>query len=213
MGYAQNDIDLKFIKYFDFKNGFFIEAGANDGLIQSNTCLLEKEYNWTGLLVEPNPFKAKECVINRPNSIVENCALVSSTYGRDFIEGDFSHNDIEKSLSSMVLDKGDFFDEKLLYYKDFAVKNYNINVVQAFTLNFLLEKHNIKHIDFISLDVEGYEISVLNGLDFIKFSPTYFLIETTTLENRRTSIFNYMKDKNYEVIEEISCNDFLFKKI
>ena len=37
MGYAQNDIDLKFIKYFDFKNGFFIEAGANDGLIQSNT--------------------------------------------------------------------------------------------------------------------------------------------------------------------------------
>ena len=37
------------------KNGFFIEAGAYDGEIGSNTLLFELEHNWTGLLVEPNP--------------------------------------------------------------------------------------------------------------------------------------------------------------
>ena len=42
-------------------------------------------------------------------------------------------------------------------------------------------------IDFISLDVEGYEISVLNGLDFKKFTPSFIMIETTTYEERKNS--------------------------
>ena len=41
------------------KNGFFIEAGAYDGEIASNTLLFELEHNWTGLLVEPNPDSFK----------------------------------------------------------------------------------------------------------------------------------------------------------
>ena len=36
------------------KNGFFIEAGAGDGINISNTYVLEKQYNWNGLCVEPN---------------------------------------------------------------------------------------------------------------------------------------------------------------
>ena len=213
MSYAQNGIDLKFIKYFNFRNGIFIEAGANDGVLQSNTCLLERDYGWTGLLVEPNPFKYKECISNRPNSIVENYALVNDDYKESFIEGDFSHTDSCNSLMSMVMDKGDFFDDEMLFYKNLKKKEHGVISVPVTTLTFLLEKHSIDHIDFCSLDVEGYEISALNGLDFNKFSPTYFLIETTTFENRRKSIFDYMKIKNYDIIEQISDNDFLFKKI
>ena len=37
------------------RNGFFIEAGAFDGEISSNTLFFELKQNWTGLLVEPNP--------------------------------------------------------------------------------------------------------------------------------------------------------------
>jgi len=73
-----------------------------------------------------------------------------------------------------------------------------------------LEKHNIKKIDFISLDVEGYEVSVLNGFDIEKYLPTYMLIETTSFEVRRKVIFDYMEDRNYKVIEELSINDYLF---
>ena len=36
-------------------NGFFIESGAADGVGLSNTLYFELKYNWTGLLVEPNP--------------------------------------------------------------------------------------------------------------------------------------------------------------
>ena len=37
------------------KNGFFIEAGAYDGEIFSNTLFFELKQRWTGLLIEPNP--------------------------------------------------------------------------------------------------------------------------------------------------------------
>ncbi len=73
-----------------------------------------------------------------------------------------------------------------------------------------MERHNIKNIDFFSLDVEGYEISVLNGFDIEKYLPTYVLIETTTFENRIKTIFEYMDNKNYKVVERLSFNDFLF---
>ena len=53
--YSQFDIDLYLIDIFkDVKNGFFIEAGAHDGVNQSNTYLIEKVLGWNGLLVEPN---------------------------------------------------------------------------------------------------------------------------------------------------------------
>lgn len=36
------------------RNGFFIECGAYDGEIFSNTLFFEMQRNWTGLLVEAN---------------------------------------------------------------------------------------------------------------------------------------------------------------
>ena len=37
------------------------------------------------------------------------------------------------------------------------------------------------------------------------------LIETTTLEDRKKVIFEYMQNKNYKVVEQLSGNDYLFK--
>ena len=210
MVYALNELDEKMLKYLNFNNGFFIEAGANDGISQSNTCLYEKEYGWNGLLIEPNLLKCLQCKNNRPNSIVENYALVSRNYEYDFIDGDFGHEDYNGSLMAMVLDEGDWCDDVMKNSQKNRKENTNILKVPAITLDKLLKKHNIKKIDFFSLDVEGYEISVLNGFDIEKFLPTYMLIETTTYQNRIDIIFEYMENKNYKVVERLSCNDFLF---
>lgn len=35
--------------------GFFVEVGAVDGDFMSQTLYLEKNLNWTGLLIEPDP--------------------------------------------------------------------------------------------------------------------------------------------------------------
>src|SRR5437588_12223158 len=58
---ALNDLDRKLSKYLDYRSGTFIEAGANDGLKQSNTYWFERFRNWRGILVEAVPEKAEEC--------------------------------------------------------------------------------------------------------------------------------------------------------
>ena len=55
------------------KKKFFVEAGAYDGENLSNTLLLEKKHQWTGLLVEPNPLLFK-----RIRQLNRQCAIVNA---------------------------------------------------------------------------------------------------------------------------------------
>ena len=57
---ALNNLDKKLLQYINYKNGFYIECGANDGVDQSNTWHFEKFKNWHGILIEAHPEIA-EC--------------------------------------------------------------------------------------------------------------------------------------------------------
>ena len=80
------DLDKKLQKYLNFRNGLFIEVGANDGFNQSNTYYLEKFMGWTGILVEPIPELFQEAQLNRRKSSIFNCALVSNDFRESFVE-------------------------------------------------------------------------------------------------------------------------------
>ena len=213
MGYSLNNLDEKMLKYINFNNGFFIEAGANDGRAQSNTLLFEERLGWTGLLVEPSVIKYQECKNNRPNCIVENYALVSDIFSKETIKGDFGYSDQNGSLCGQVTEILDYFDNDLKSSLENKNTHHRIVDVPVITMNRLLEQHHITHIDYFSLDVEGYEIEVLNGMDLNKYRPTYFLIETSGIKERYNKIHEYMKNKNYEFIDAITDNDSLFKVI
>ena len=74
---SQNLQDLIVLDLFGFKNkGIFIEAGACDGILNSNSYLLEKEFSWSGLLVEPLKDYFIELKKNRKVNC-ENYALYS----------------------------------------------------------------------------------------------------------------------------------------
>ena len=55
----RQDMFLDEIIFKQMKNGFFIEAGADDFVKSSNSLYFEQKYNWTGLLVEPVPTRFK----------------------------------------------------------------------------------------------------------------------------------------------------------
>ena len=63
------------------KNGFFIEAGAYDGEVFSNTLFYELKQNWTGLLIEPNPDAFEE--LNKKVSLCQK--LFDQNYDIFFI--------------------------------------------------------------------------------------------------------------------------------
>ena len=208
--YSLHNLDIRMLEYINFKNGFFVECGANDGISQSNTLLLEKNLEWTGLLVEPNKLKFDMCFSNRNNSIVENYALVSSSYNKSYISGNFNETHEGESLMAMVIEDGDWQSSNVVKSKQIKQESRQIVQVPVTTLDNLFTKHNINKIDFFSLDVEGYEISVLNGMDFKIYRPTYFLIETSNDVEIQNKIREYMHQKNYRFIKPLSGNDDLF---
>lgn len=53
--FSQDRQDQYVDQYFGkTNNGIFLEVGAADGVTLSNTLFLERERNWTGLLIEPD---------------------------------------------------------------------------------------------------------------------------------------------------------------
>jgi FkbM family methyltransferase len=161
--------------------GTFLEAGANDGILFSNTAYLERYCGWKGLLVEAVPHKYVECVRNRPNSIVEHCALVPQKFGERCVEIRYSNLLSYAPLLASIDGR-----EQITRGSDFLPSNEQRMSGQSFlaparTLKDILSAHNIRHIDFMVLDLEGAELEALKGLDFKACSIDSLLIEVRDL--------------------------------
>lgn len=192
------------------QNGFYIEAGANDGIVQSNTLELEKR-GWNGLLVEPNQLRLAECKVNRSNkNIFENCALVSFEHEGPTIRGNFAEQGIDDSLVGQVTVPLDYWDTYQLGASKEKSNRNNIDIL-AKTLQSLIDHHNITQIDFLSLDTEGYEYEAMKGLDFSKNPPRYIRVETSAYQYRIDDMIGYMKVKKYDFLGMASINDCFFR--
>lgn len=185
-----NPLQIKLKEYFDKKNGFFIELGANDGLFQSNTAYLEKEKGWSGILIEPSLSGYEKCKMNRPNSICLNYACVSSTFTDDYIQGDFGDNHPMSSVNGKRLNRT------------------NLVSVKTNTLEKILDSNarDVK-IDFLSLDAEGYELEILKGLNLSKYRPMYMLVEIYKKDYEE--IVKYLNEFNYK----LKCNLTNYNKV
>ena len=74
--------------------------------------------------------------------------------------------------------------------------------IKAFTLDEILERGKYKNskIDFLDIDVEGADLKVLEGLSFDKFKPELICIEIHSKEIKKSDIYNFLVDKNYELL-------------
>lgn len=201
--FAINDLDIKLRKYLSFNEGFFIEAGANDGTIQSNTLYFEKYKKWRGLLIEPIPELAAKCIVNRPMCIVERCALVP--FGFKSKEIDMTYCNLMSLVKGAMRSEEEELNHLEVGEKIQKITSYEIRV-PARTLTSILDQHNVQEIDFFSLDVEGFELNVLKGIDFEKYRPTFMLIEA----RYREKIDSYLSPL-YEPVAELSHHDVLYR--
>lgn len=204
MSYSQLGQDLEVIKFYNEKNdGFYIEIGASDGIGYSNTYLLEKEYNWRGICVEPIPFKFELLCKNRTNS---------------FCCSDAVYNESDKEVVFDIANNCDHLSG-IANYIDFHKNRVNQNkttiIVKTITLNDLLDKYNSPTwIDYLSLDTEGSELEILKSVDFNKYTFGLIDVEHNFVEPRRTQIKNLLTSKGYEYVRENSVDDcYKYKEI
>jgi FkbM family methyltransferase len=173
---------------------YFIEMGAGDGLLLSNTYALEKELAWKGLLIEPSA-KFAELKSNRTAHCANCC--VGAKNGQTFflevpgpaylavdpnntlrsmtVEADSAEEAVEKAKSMVPA----YVREKLGGI-DFELKKVDLR-----TLEGLLREHDAPQvIDFLSLDVEGHEFEVLRDFPFRDYTFLAMVIERPQIELR-----------------------------
>jgi FkbM family methyltransferase len=205
---AYNGLDDKLARFLDFEGGVFLEAGANDGLQQSNTYYLERKKGWRGILVEPIPRLFQQCQNNRPNATCVCAALVPRTYAQSTVQL------VDAGLMTMVAASGNpNFSEKHIAtgLKNEALPTAQTVEARAMTLDAIIEASGHPRIDFMSLDLEGYEAEALKGLNLEQHGPTWLLLEV-----RNRAEIEAVIGHAYEVVAELTQNadyaDILFKR-
>ena len=203
---ALNDLDDLLWPFVGKKKGYFVEVGGNDGITQSNTYYLEKIHDWTGVLVEPIPDLFVACRRNRRRSKVFNCALVPEGYSSEKITIHYANlmSCVEGALKT---DKAQVEQIQKGIELQGLDGTYELKIVARTLTSILVESGTPRDFDFFSLDVEGFEPQVLQGLDLERFRPRYILVES-----RFPVEVNRLLLEKYELIGEITSMDNLYRR-
>ncbi len=175
----------KFINFLKKKgiNNFnvLIDIGAHKGEsinLFANNFKINQIYSF-----EPSPISYKilsqnidkiQNKFNKTKIFLENFALGSKD------EKIFMKH-ISESSSSTIRElntDSKYFKKKFFFLKN--IKNQSLFKkieVKQILLSDYIEKKNIKNIDFIKIDTEGYELEVLKGSENILFKTKYILFE------------------------------------
>jgi FkbM family methyltransferase len=150
--------DIFVLSELNFKrNGYFVEFGATNGVDRSNTHLLEKEFNWKGILAEPATIWHNALVSNRAARIDRRCVWKKT--GEQLLFNEAAEAELSKIDHIEVTDKH--------ANARASGKRYSVETVSLMDL--LLEHGAPTDIDYLSIDTEGSEFEILEGFDFDRF--------------------------------------------
>ncbi|HLA58618.1 MAG TPA: FkbM family methyltransferase [Puia sp.] len=196
--YSQHGEDFLLNEIFKGKrDGYFVEVGCLDGIEYSNSYHFEKK-GWKGACIEAHNDFINSLFKNRPNSTIVHCAV-----GEDNKENVTFYANKVGSLST--LDKNEEERWKKNYSADFH--GFEEQHVSMRTLTSIFDQLALKTIDFVSLDIEGYEVKALSGLDFAKYKPRVFVIEYKD-ELHKSQLDEILFKYKYHFLSHVGCNLF-----
>lgn len=183
VSYSQNFEDVMLWRALKhISNGFYIDVGANDPITDSITKAFY-DRGWNGINIEPLQSHYQELLQARPRDINLNYAAGT---GGGLIE--LWECDIRgwATSSPEVIEQHEKEGYKGSYHK-----------VPIKSLTNICAQHVNSDIHFLKIDVEGFEKSVLESMDFSLYRPWILLIEATKPNSR---------EENYSTWESLVLN-------
>ncbi len=178
--------------FFGDSKGYFVEVGANEPRVRSQTWHLEQS-GWTGILIEPQPDLARELRAMRMAKVFAVACSGPEHEGRTLplhVAGPLS------SLDRSGMAPG-------------AVPQAVIEVPIRTLDSVLTEAKTPERFDFLSIDVEGHEIEVLRGFDIARWQPRLILLEDHVAD---LSKHNYLRAAGYRIVRRYENNGWYVPK-
>lgn len=162
--------------------GVFVEVGAADGVVGSNTYYFEQR-GWTGLLIEPD-MRQHDVIRQNRRARIDNCAVGTNTEATFYLD-DYS------PYSGLLRTNGQ-----------------PATTVQVKLLGEILDNHGITSIDLLSIDTEGSELDVWASFDPERFKPKVLIIEwdTAGLPDRSEEIADSILKGPYQMVHKTAGN-------
>ena len=208
ISYSLNAVDLIIDYIFKDKDiGTYVDVGAQHPISNNNTYLLFKR-GWNGINIDLDRKNIDLFNISRPNDINLNYAISDKEGETDFY---FYHE------SSPI----NTLNKKVKEYQKAKISE--IKKINTLTLNNVFKKINFdKNIDYLNIDVEGYEDKVLSGFDINKYKPSVVSVEYLDLKMKKlefknnnldnllnSNIYKYFNDNNYYFVNWLH-SDLIF---
>lgn len=188
--YSQEGEDILLRRFFkNKKDGFYVDVGAHHPFRFSNTCIFY-QLGWRGINIDAMPGSMQLFEDFRPEDTnVEAAISDKKNKLKFFIFKERALNTFEEQIAKkrIEIEKCELQELKEL---------------QTYTLEEILEKHLSaeQHIDFLTIDVEGHDLSILKSNNWNKYRPSVVLLEDLggTIEKAlETEAYNFLKERGY----------------
>ncbi len=193
--YSQTGEHLKVIEFIgDLSHGFYIDVGCNEPF-HDNVSSYFYDKGWNGICIDANKRITEEFKRQRPRDIVVNCGVSD-------VEGEFTYHDFGGGGGLNTFDKNIAEHVSTMGFASTTTK------VEVRTLTNILSEYEIPSIDFLKIDVEGLDFSVIKSLDFELYRPKLLLYEYPALErlNIHSYCQEYLINKKYKFVHDDGLN-------
>jgi FkbM family methyltransferase len=174
--------------FFAGKPGFYVDVGANDPVLDSQSQHLEA-VGWTGLLIEPDPDYCELLRKNRTGTVVQMACSSPQNAGKQLL---LNRAGPHSTLEDRPIALG-------------AVVRSQV-AVQCDTLDAILRAHNAPvGFDLLSIDIEGHELVALSGFSFDVWQPRLVLLEDHVTHLNKHQL---MRRNNYQLLMRTGLNSW-----
>ena len=182
----------------DKRSGVFVDVGCNHPTFINNTAYLEREKGWTGLSIDAQPDFAVMYSQERRSNFLACCVgagVGQVTFG------------VVRDGAGNVL-SGVYDQLPRANVRGHVIRMQRL--VQR-PLGIILEEREIREIDCLFIDVEGYELEVLKGIEFSRVSIAIIVLENARGISGDNVIRNFLNERGYRLRMRVRTDDIFVK--